>query len=169
MALLELRNTLSRQIQSTLNMLQQERFASDSDYLLYRLDCLVYHVNHYSPVLELDDVILTQLYVKQGRLCCHSLNIHHFSSAYSLCCVFWSAWKAFVGYFKGAFSSSFYYSWDCSAVKDVWKTKTEDPRPCGLKRRPTSLKWRPCGLKSLFFRETLYPEPTCNCSHFCSS
>ena len=37
-------------------MLQQDRFASDSDYLLYRLDCLVYHLNHYSPVLELDNV-----------------------------------------------------------------------------------------------------------------
>ena len=37
------------------NMLQQERFASDSDYFLYRLDCLVYHLNLYSPVLELDN------------------------------------------------------------------------------------------------------------------
>jgi len=27
------------------------------------------------------------------------------------------------------------------------KTKTEDLRPCGLKRRPTGLKRRPTGLK----------------------
>lgn len=56
-------------------MLQQERFASDSDYLLYRLDSLVYHLNHYSPVLhvELDNAIL---YVKQGWLCYHPMDIH---------------------------------------------------------------------------------------------
>ena len=46
----ELRIMLSRQVQSTLNMLQQDRFASDSDYLLYRMDCLVYHLNLYSLV-----------------------------------------------------------------------------------------------------------------------
>ena len=37
----------------------QDRFASDSDYLLYRLNCLVFHLNHCSTVFELDDVILT--------------------------------------------------------------------------------------------------------------
>lgn len=76
---------LSRQVQSTLNMLQQDRFASDSDYLLYRLDCLVYHLNHYSPVLELDDVILTT--VREARMALLSSHEHSpadFSSAYKV-------------------------------------------------------------------------------------
>ena len=47
-----------------------------SDYLLYRLDCLVYHLNHYSPVLELDDVILTT--VLEARMAMALLNIHSF-------------------------------------------------------------------------------------------
>ena len=76
---------LSRQVQSTLNMLQQDRFASDSDYLLNRLDCLIYHLNHYSPVLELDDVILTT--VREARMALLSSHEHlpvDFSSAYKV-------------------------------------------------------------------------------------
>ena len=65
---------LSRQVQSTLNMLQKDRFGSNSDYLLYRLDCLVYHLNHYSPVLELDDVVLTT--VREARMALLSSHEH---------------------------------------------------------------------------------------------
>ena len=55
----------------------QDRFASDSDYLLYRLDCLVYHLNHYSPVLEFDDVILTT--VLEARMAMALLSSHEHS------------------------------------------------------------------------------------------
>lgn len=57
-----------------LNVLQQDRFGSSSDYLLYRLDCLVYHLNHYSPVLELDNVIL--ITVHEARMALLSLHEH---------------------------------------------------------------------------------------------
>lgn len=76
---------LSRQVQSTLNMLQQDRFGSNSDYLLYRLDCVVYHLNHYSPVLELDDVVLTT--VREARMALLSSHEHSpvdVSSAYKV-------------------------------------------------------------------------------------
>ena len=36
------------------------------DYFLYKLDGLVYHLNHYSPLLELDDFILT--IVREARM-----------------------------------------------------------------------------------------------------
>ena len=36
------------------------------DYFLYKLDGLVYHLNHYSPLLELDDFILTT--VREARM-----------------------------------------------------------------------------------------------------
>lgn len=76
---------LSRQVQSTLNMLQQDRFGSDSDYLLYRLDCLVYHLNHYSPVLGLDDVILaTVREARMALLSSHENSPLDFSSAYKV-------------------------------------------------------------------------------------
>ena len=89
------------------NMLQHERFASDSDYFLYRLDCLVYHLNLYSPVLELYNVILTT--VREARTALLSSHEHSFTCSFlvrlqSRCCVFWSAWKAFVCYFKGTFT-----------------------------------------------------------------
>ena len=96
-------------------MLQQDRFALDSDYLLYRLDCLVYHLNHYSPVLELDDVILTtaRKLATEARMAMALLSLHEHSFTcrfrfrlQSQCCVLWSAWKALVCYFKVAFTFS---------------------------------------------------------------
>jgi len=58
-------------------MLQQDRFGSDNfDYLLYQL-------NHYSPLLQLDDVILTT--VREARtafLSSQEQSSVDFSSAY---------------------------------------------------------------------------------------
>ena len=60
---------LSRQVQGALDMLQQNRFGSDSfDYLPYKLDCFLYHLNHYSPLLQLDGVMLTTVHEARTAL-----------------------------------------------------------------------------------------------------
>lgn len=70
----ELRVLLSRQTQNVLNLLDRDRAGSNSDYILYRLDCLVYHLNHYSPLLELDDTILAT--VREARTTLFSSEEH---------------------------------------------------------------------------------------------
>ena len=54
----------------------------------------------------------------------------------------WLTWVLF--WRTGALSTLFNHG--CVENEDP-KTKTEDLRPCGLKRRPTGLKRRPTGLK----------------------
>ena len=53
------------------------------------------------------------------------------------------------------------------------KSKTEDLRPCGLKRRPTGLKRRPCGLKrrpcGLKRRPTGLKRRPCGKLKFCTT
>ena len=89
-------------------MLKQDRSALDSDYLLYRLNYLVYHLNHYSPVLELDDVIVKT--AREARMAMAlSSHEHLFTCRFrfhlqSQCCGFWSARKALICYFKVAFT-----------------------------------------------------------------
>ena len=147
-------HVLSRQVQSTLNLLQQERFASHSDYLLHRLDCLVYHSNHYSPVLESDDVL--QLYVKQGWLCCHCIHSPaDFSSAYKVGVTF----SGVPGRSYYAISREhllfFFLDHRFTIPETVVllgmcrkrRPKIEDRTPCGLKQRPTGLKRGPACLK----------------------
>ena len=99
---------LSPQVQSTLNMSQQEDLHPIltifcTDWTVYHSNP-VYHSNHYSPVLESDGVPR----------------------------------KAFVCYFKTTFTFFLHHRFTIPeiavlSVKDVWKTKTEDRKPCGLK------------------------------------